>query len=383
VKKIFFSYIKPTKFSGQTAATILIIDSMRERGYECRTIKLYPLQRSIQNVVKRWFNLISKQVRSIPDIFNLLFTNKPVLHLTLGQGIMSFVRIAVWLVPVKMLRRDMKMISSLNGNTFMNWDRNEFKTKFFLYFIKGSESVTVLGKRQKEKLISFGIPGNQIRIIPNACELSPVSEAFTEKKHAKDKITVLHLSLLIESKGFPEYLEAAQLMAEANPDQKIDFILCGPVSFTSYCKIFKTVEEKTKWIEEKIQNINAISENVSARWISGARGKEKEVLFQDAQIFVMPTTFPVEAQPLVLLEAMAGGCAIISSRVGEIESILNSENSILIDDTGPESIFKEISKLMINRGKRKKLALNGLNDIKGPLSLESYTASWEDLLNKL
>lgn len=383
MKKIFFSYIEPTNFSGQTAATILIIDSMKERGYECRTIKLYPLQRSIQNVVTRWFNLMRKQVKSIPDIFDLLFTKKPVLHITLGQGIMSFVRIAVWLAPVKLLRHDMKMISSLNGNTFMNWDRNELKTKFFLYFLKNSESVSVLGNRQKEKLISFGIPDDQIRIIPNACELSPVSEAFTKRKHAKDKITVLHLSLLIESKGFPEYLEAAQLMAESNPDQEIDFVLCGPVSFTSYCKRFQTVEGKTKWIEEKIQNINAISENVRARWIRGARGKEKEALFRDAQIFVMPTTFPVEAQPLVLLEAMAGGCAIISSGVGEIKSILNSENSILIDDTGPGRIFDEVSNLIVNCGKRKKLALSGLNDIKGPLSLGSYTATWEDLLNQL
>lgn len=381
--KIFFSYIEPSKFSGQTAATLLIIDEMKKRGYICKTIKLYPLQRSVQNVIKRWFNLVSKQVRSVPYIFNLLFTKKPILHLTLGQGIMSFLRIAVWLGPVKLLRRDLKMISSLNGSTFMNWNRDEFKSRFFLYFLKGSEMVTVLGNRQKEKLISLGVADDRIRIIPNACELAPVSEAFTEKKQANDKITILHLSLLIESKGFPEYLEAAQLMAESNPDQKIEFVLCGPVSFTSYCTRFKTAAKKIKWIEEKIEKINSINKNVSARWIRGARGREKEELFRNAQIFVMPTTFPVEAQPLVLLEAMAGGCAIISSGVGEIQSILNSENSLIVDDTGPERIFKEIGNLMIDRVKRTNLALNGLSDIKGPLSLKSYAVTWEELLNEV
>lgn len=382
MKKIFFSYIEPTKFSGQTAATLLIIDAMKRRGYDCKTIKLYPLRRSEKNFVKRWFRLLSKQVRSVPDIFKLLFTRKPVLHLTLGQGMMSFIRIAVWLFPVMVLKPSLKIITSLNGNVFMKWDDDTFKTNFFLFFLKNSESVTVLGKRQKEKLITFGIPKNKIEIIPNASELQSVTESFLKKKQASEQITVLHLSLLIESKGFPEFLESARLIAETDPEKKVRFVLCGPVSFTSYCTRFKTADEKTKWIEEKVTQINSISENLTATWIRGARGEKKAKLFRDAQIFVMPTTFPVEAQPLVLLEAMAGGCAIISSRVGEIETILNSENAVLIDDTSPETIMREAVNLINCEEKRVSISLNGLSDIKGDLSLGEYENKWENLIEK-
>lgn len=355
---------------------------MKRRGYDYKTIKLYPLRRSEKNIVKRWYRLLSKQVRSLPDIFNLLFTKKSVLHLTLGQGMMSFIRIAVWLFPVMVLKPSLKIITSLNGNVFMKWDEDTFKTKFFLFFIKNSESVTVLGKRQKEKLITFGIPKNKIEIIPNASELQSVSESVLKKKQASEQITVLHLSLLIESKGFPEFLESARLIAETDPEKKVRFVLCGPVSFTSYCTRFKTAEEKTKWIEEKITQINTTSKNLTATWIRGARGEKKAKLFREAQIFVMPTTFPVEAQPLVLLEAMAGGCAIISSRVGEIETILNSKNAVLIDDTSPETIMKEVVNLINCEEKRMSISLNGLSDIKGDLSLGEYENKWEKLIEK-
>lgn len=383
MKKIFFSYVEPTKFSGQTAATLLIIDFLKERGYSCKTIKLYPLQRSIQSTARRWYNLLRKQIRTLPDILNLLFTKNPILHLTLGQGIMSFLRVAIWLFPVKVLRPGLKIISSLNGNVFMNWSKDDFKTRFFLLFLKNSSFVTVLGKKQKNKLVELGVEDERIRIVPNVSELFPVSKSFLKEKQYREEISILHLSLLIESKGFPEYLEAAQLLAEENPGRRIRFVLCGPVSFTSYCTRFKTAEEKTGWIEEKVKTINAINENLNVKWIRGARGKEKEQLFREAQIFVMPTTFPVEAQPLVLLEAMAGGCAIISTKVGEIESILNSKNAVLIDDTAPNTIAEKIRELIYNQDQRVELALEGLKDIEGPLSLENYGNSWEKMINEV
>jgi len=296
---------------------------------------------------------------------------------------MSFLRIAVWLFPVKIIRRDLKVITSLNGSLFMGWAKKDIKTKFFLWFLKDSKFVTVLGEKQKNKLLWFGLDEKKVIIVPNACELKTVTEDFVRNKHSRKKITVLHLSLLIESKGFPEYLETAQLIAKEDLTYNVDFILCGPVSFSSFCSRFTTVDEKTKWIENKIEHINSISDKINVEWIRGAKGKEKEDLFNQAQIFIMPTTFPVEAQPLVLLEAMAGGCSIISSNVGEIETVLNNNNSVLINDVRPEIIKSELLSLIKNREKRMQIALIGLKDIKGSLSLKNYGHKWDKLINEV
>jgi glycosyltransferase involved in cell wall biosynthesis len=60
------------------------------------------------------------------------------------------------------------------------------------------------------------------------------------------------------------------------------------------------------------------SGRIQLEWIRGARGAEKQALFEQAQIFVLPTQYPVEAQPLAVLEAMAHGCAIVTTDVGEL-----------------------------------------------------------------
>jgi len=384
MKKLFFSYIEPKNFSGQTAATKLIIDSMIKRGFDCRHIKLFPLQRSGRFIVFSWLKLAVKQLSMLPVLSVLLITKKPVLHLTLGQSYMSFLRVAIWLFPVFLFRPGLKLVTSLNGSSFMQWNREDKKARFFLIFLRRSEVVTVLGEKQKAKLLELGIPEEKLAIVPNTCELTAVSSDFIQKKHASPEVNLLHLSLLIESKGFPEYLDAVEKLAANGVGKKVHAVVCGPVSFTSYCTRFRSAKEKTDWIEQKVKGINAINGTIlKAEWIRGARGEAKEKLFRDAHIFVLPTTFPVEAQPLVLLEALSAGCAVISSKVGEIESVLNSENAVLIDDTSAETIEKEIEYLIHNPAKRELLAMNGLKSVKGPFSLEHYANTWEAIFKKL
>lgn len=384
MSKIFFSYIEPKNFSGQTAATKLIIDRMTERGYDCRSIKMYPLERSGKFILISLFRLIFKQLTMLPVIFQLLLTRRPILHLTLGQSTMSFLRVAVWLFPVMLIKPGLKLATSLNGSSFMRWNKKSFRTRFFLLFLKRSGVVTVLGEKQKSQLLTFGIRTKQIAIVPNTCELTPVSSDFIIKKHSEEEVNILHLSLLIESKGFPEYLEAVEKIAEKKREGRINAVLCGPVSFTSYCTRFKTAPEKETWIETKIDRINRLNgRQLKVEWIRGARGEAKEKLFRDAHIFVLPTTFPVEAQPLVLLEALSAGCAVISSNVGEIESVLNPDNAVLVEDTSAERIEKEIELLVKDPKKRIKLALNGLRSVNGPLSLRQYGETWESIFKNL
>lgn len=380
-KKIFFSYIKPPFFSGQSTATELIIQYLEERGWECQLLPIYPLQRSIDNPIKRWYRLFANQLKLIPRLSKVVGTRRPVIHISLGQSWMSFVRIGIWFFPLLLLKPKTTLILSLHGSTFMNWGNSEPITKFFLLFLRRAELVSILGKKQKEKLSTLGI--SKTKIIFNTSELNAVNVEYVLNKHQEKTINVLHLSLLVESKGFPEYLEAIHLLAQKRLSYKINAIICGPLAFTEYCHRFKSSKEKKQWVEDKIRAIQSLeNKNLTIQWIPGAKGEEKEKLFRDAHIFVMPTSFPVEAQPLVLLEALSSGSTIISTRVGEIESVLDDKSAILIDDKLPETIFSNIEVLATDPQKRIKLSLAGLDRINGPLSLRHYIDTWESIFEK-
>ena len=383
---IYFAYTKPKNYSGQTWASELIIESLNDSGIKCIPILLYPLTRTLQNKVLGYFQLLIRQLKTIPNIISLLFSRKPILHLNLGQSYWSFVRVGLWYFPTRIFNRGMKVVTSLHGSNFMKWESEAFITWIFMRFLESSKIVTVLGDNQKRKLIQLGLKPERIRVVPNACNLSPVEDSFIEEKHSDSDLPVrlLHLSLLIESKGFPLYLEALELLAVRNIERPVQAVLCGPLTFSPYCKQFKSVDDKTKWIKRKLEAINRNSNGlITAEWIPGASGKIKQKLYEDSHIFVFPTSFPVEAQPIVLIEALATGCSIITTTAGEIPSTLNTDCATLMDGMDSKMLADEIYRLIVHPEVRTAMALNGIKLIRGRLSLGSHLSIWNQIFDEM
>lgn len=384
MNKIYLSYIKPKSYSGQSAATDLIKQSLYNQ-YKFIDLPLYALDRSVGNKIKAYFLWIFKTLKILPGLFSILFSSKPILYINLGQGYASFFRILWWYLPLRIFKRNLRTVVSLHGHTFMKWQRHEKQTMLFYYILNSASFITVVGPNQKAKLLDWGLNSKNVLIVPNTCELKCIESPDIIKKQnlpLDQPINLLHLSLLIESKGFPEYLEALEILSKKDLARPINAVLCGPMSFTQYCKKLKTIEEKSTWIKNKIEIIND-SPKVNVKWIPGAQGVMKEELFSNAQIFVLPTYFPVEAQPLVLLEALSKGCAIITSTAGEIESTVNPDCALILEDLTAENIAKNILLLIENDSLRTQMALSGLTLINGPLSLNTYGLTWAKIFNKL
>jgi glycosyltransferase involved in cell wall biosynthesis len=386
MNKIFLSYIKPKTFSGQSASTELIRQSLKNKGFQFEELPLYGLDRSIKYKLKAYLLWFLKTLRILPGLSSLLFTKKTSLYINLGQGYGSFARVLWWLFPLRIIKPKLKTVISLNGYTFMHWNRNSLKTHIFLNILNAAKYVTVVGPNQQDKLLNWGIKKDSLMIVPNTCELECVE---TKEIIAKQNLIIgqsiklLHLSLLIESKGFPEYLEALEILSKTQLSRPINAVLCGPMSFTQYCTKLKTIETKSAWINAKIQAINnSTNGQVHLEWIPGAHGLAKEELFNDAHIFVLPTYFPVEAQPLVLLEALAKGCAIITSTAGEIPSTVSQDCAIILEDLTAENIALNILSLIEDNQRRTHMALSGIDLIKGPLSLEKYGQTWKNIFDK-
>lgn len=385
-KKVHFSYIIPTNFSGQSASSDLIIEVLSERGWAFQLLPLYALQRSIKNPIARIFSFFIKQARILPGLLSLLFSRNPILYINLGQGMWSFLRVGWWFFPIYFLKKRLNVVFSLNGSVFMTWSKYERVTKTFLKLLGTAKIITVVGGKHKEKLIQLGINTHKIRIVPNTCELNVADDEAIVLKHTENNkcINILHLSLLIESKGFPEYLEALEILAHKQLSKPVNAVLCGTLSLTSFCKRFKTPDEKENWIDNKIKAINSVEGSmVNVKWIKGARGTEKNELFSNAQIFVLPTYFPVEAQPLVLMEALSAGCTIITTTVGEILSTVSTECAIIIEKPTPQNIADELLKLIEHDDLCLKLALTGAELMRGPFSLETYGNTWQEIFEQV
>ena len=373
-------------FSGQAAATEIIIEGFEALGFKCSQLLTPSLDRTSSkqgsiNYLCFLFQLVGCYCKAIfrtPRGLNGI-------HLNLGQTRVSMLRdgICLFLATFGWNSSGCARVAALNGSVFTSWSIRSIEARLFRWVIRRCDYITCLGNAHAESLIALGIPERKIVIMPNVCEYDGVDIDFLTSKHELNgaPVEVLFLSSLIDTKGFPEYLEALCLLGE-DGGYEVNATLCGPITITPFSDRFKTVEEAEGWIDQKIAFINN-SLNVRIRRVVEARGVEKKALFEKSHVFVLPTRYRVEAQPLAVIEAMASGCAVVTSAVGELPSTVDAESAIILSKPNVSNVTEALKKLCSDEVLRAELAVGALKRFNLDFNREKYIERWKELLFQL
>lgn len=381
--RVWFIYIDIGRgFSGQAQATELIIEGFQAQGHLCRKKLLPYLDRSGRSSkLVSGFLFFWKLLRAYASLLCERVPNGGAIHLSLGLTRFALLRDGLALCLARMGNaRRISSVVALNGSVFTSWAVRSLEARLFRWVIRGCDVVTCVGQSHREALQRLGVPDEKIEIVPNVCEYDGVSEAdlIAKQTASGEPFDLLFLSSLTDTKGYPQYLEALEIMAREDR-APIHAVLCGPVMMDAYRKRFNTALDATKWIEDKLAVINQ-SGRIQLEWIRGASGAEKQALFEQAQIFVLPTQYPVEAQPLAVIEAMAHGCAIVTTDVGELPSTVNDTSAIVLSAPTPDAIKRAISRLVEDEQIRLSLSRAALNQFRSKFNRERYVQRWTDLL---
>lgn len=382
--RVLFIYPVTQPYSGQTAATQLAIRELESHGWDCASLDLPSIKRS----GSRLFNLVRFGGRMLRDWWRILCAvrgGQQAICFNHSQSYAGFLRMGL---PHLLLRRLFPrrfFVASLHGNLFATWQSRSRIMRIFLRILAASDRITVLGDTQRDKLIALGIAPEKLLVLPNTGDVDPMPTEAIALKHSTLRddssapLVLLHLSLLIESKGFMEFLDASEWVARTQLDRPIEIVLCGPLVSTPFTSRQTGSEENAARIEEKIAALNVLP-GVSASWLPGAVGPDKKRLFERAHIFIFPSRYPVEAQPLVLLEAMAAGCCLVTSDQGEIPSTIGADSGVYLEDVSPRNLAAVIKNYACDHEARCAAALNGRARVENKFSKDVYRQRWEELL---
>ena len=81
-------------------------------------------------------------------------------------------------------------------------------------------------------------------------------------------------------------------------------------------------------------------------YIGVISGDDKAKALWDANVFVLPTFYPMEGQPISLLEGLSAGNIIVTTKHSGIPDIIDEKNGFFVPVQSPESIaicLKKIS----------------------------------------
>ena len=302
-------------------------------------------------------NKFSKILKELFIEIKQILTNEyDVIYMTSGQSFLGFMRFFPYMLIC--IIKSTPYYNHIHGGSFrkMYNSQSRFKQKLLDFFIKKSAGMIVLGESLKSMFEGI-IEENKIYVCENGVhdDIVATEDEIKEKieRYKKDtKKRVLYLSNLMEEKGILDLLKASE---KFNGDE-IEFNLAGAIEPS----IKDQVEDYLKKYPKKIKYHGIV------------RGKQKKKLLLENYIFILPTYYSNEGQPISILEAYATGYAVITDEsVGGIRDIFrNGVNGLSIKnryvedicnairDISEERYFKENYKKVLKKYTKKNFVKN-------------------------
>ncbi|MDI6401477.1 glycosyltransferase family 4 protein [Balneolaceae bacterium ANBcel3] len=200
--------------------------------------------------------------------------------------------------------------------------------KIFNYIYNNKvDAYIVLSSTFKKHLVSWGVK-KPIFVETTIVDENLLNEFSTEKKSGdKSKFELLFLSRVEKAKGALEAVQAVHLLTERS--NSIYFNIAGNGS---------AITELEQYIfSNELSNI---------RLIGYVKGEQKVEAFKQANIFIFPSNHG-EGMPNSLLEAMAFGLPVLTTRVGGIPDFFEEgKMGLFLDNRDPEHIAKKIQFLL-------------------------------------
>jgi len=257
-----------------------------------------------------------------------------------------------------------KIIHTDHARSFPDKKRYMFAEWFVSHF---AYKVIGVSEHTSENLIKFEhINKSKVMTIPNGIDPKPY-QIEIDKKAKKKELGISENNLVLgvavrlsEQKGISYLLKAMPDILKTKPDVSLVIAGDGPL------------KNDLRFLAENL----GISNNV---FFLGLRTDTAELL-KLFDIYVMPSIW--EGLPMILLEAMAAECPIISTDVGGIPTAIeNSQNGLLVKPADQEELKNAILYLLDNPEIRKTFSNNALQRFNSKFTARCMTEQYEHLYN--
>jgi glycosyltransferase involved in cell wall biosynthesis len=203
---------------------------------------------------------------------------------------------------------------------------------------------------QKKFYQGMGIGEERISIIPHCVDSSRI-EAMASGDicpRTDDKPRIFYAGRLQASKGIVELLSSFHVLSRRIPSTLV-IVGDGPLK---------------EWVSEKRKALERENNGSKIVFLDGWR-PPRDFMPHMAQADVVVLPSHSEMCPIILLEAMALGKAIVATDVGGIPEIIrDSSSGLLVKQRDEKQLARALSKLAVDSTLRQRLGLNALRTIR-------------------
>jgi len=293
-----------------------------------------------------------------------MLANRPAatVYLPLSQSTWGFLRDALLVGVAKLNRR--KLILHLHGGhlqDFYNGAPGLLRWLIRLVCRQASEAWALTPSLRQQ--FAGLVEDKRVRCVGNV--VPDLGQPTSDGARASDGLRVLYLSNLLPEKGCFDLMAALRLLGPACSGWEVR--LAGPA---------------TPAVESRLRDESrALADHgVAVELVGPVSGQEKVDQYRWADLFVYPSYYGFEGQPLVLLEALSAGLPIVSTlHAGIPDTVRDGIEGVLVPPGKVEELAEAMLDLAGDGEVRKRYAKAARERFVSSYSRSRLTLDFEDV----
>jgi glycosyltransferase involved in cell wall biosynthesis len=173
-----------------------------------------------------------------------------------------------------------------------------------------------------ERALSPSLPAGKVLVLPNAIDAEAYEPRFGSDEEG-ERALVAFVANHVPRKGIREFTDAIGRLMESGADCQVTIAGSGPL------------DDRSKRLAERYPDVEYLG------YVSEERKRE---LLSEASIYVLPAY--AEGLPIGVLEAMAGGNAVVATAVGGVPDLIDEQGGELVAPRDPEALAEALRRLV-------------------------------------
>ena len=284
-----------------------------------------------------------------------------IVYITLGQTFFGLLKFFPYLLTAKLAGKH--TVIHIHGNRLHRVYEalTGIRKTIFRRIVSMADEGIVLTENLKHNLDYF-LPDEKIHTLNNFVDdkLLPENKEVIREKNF-DRLRILYLSNLMREKGIFELLEALEILDREGVEYSA--VLAGNIDAAIKSSVM-----------EKINRLPKVS------YAGTVTGKQKKEIFLRSNVFILPTYYRGEGQPLSVLEAMGTGNLVITTRHPGITDVLDENQVIYIDKKSVPDIVRTLKKLSVTLPQYKTRILKNYDYIVSNFTEDQFISGLKKIL---
>jgi len=352
---VFFVGPLTPPIHGQSLAFTRFVDSIKIE-------KKIVLNTNLENRSK-----IGKLFGTVKNLFSIFlkvfFLKFDIVYFTCSRSFLGSIKDVLLINLVSL--KNVKIINHLHGSDFYDFLHSSpqwYQKILFASYEKVNTSIVLL-ESMKDQFKDF--KNMKVEVVANFYD-KELDNLLVEKE--VDNINLVYLSNIMKSKGIFELIEAFEELSQVNRNLYLN--IAGDFMADEYMNINQVKQEFYAKIEQ----------NTKIRYHGKVFEKEKTMLLQKSDIFILPSYYRSEAFPISIIEAMACENAIITTNYKYLPEIVKESNGVLVETNSIKSLKDGIEKLLHNKDRLKTIQMTNRQKVKEQFTLELYLKKLHEIV---